>query len=1458
MDELKPEEILKLKTLSEFLFYDLYQYWVSYPRFELFFNPLFNNIDIDLFKVFTEISGHQKKYITYTRLIKAYLKNKKETEDNKNNINSDLNKFFNNIFNNILKGVDMPIGNHQDYNKNSTNIIHSFSTKNINKLIDDLKKSYITSLKILNDSKGNIKGIIIEYNGIRKYDLFPKELKNELNIGLELNLDIINKKSLEKHKKIYKDIDKSLYRDSITYIFGTINKTNNIISSLGFKCISGEVKYIGIPDGDSFLLGEFGKKFNNLKIEMNENGITLFEPKFVENKRKNYYLNNDKEIENEEYILDEDYLKNLKEEETEEFIKTPFLDEDSFNFDELTNNTENNQSNDNINSENHQKEDNKINIIEKESKNKIEKKESPFSHKENTSNIIKHSVSLCEPSHKEKNFDKLNNNEEQSKINEEKKSKIFLTKNEFKELKEKLAKSIYNQFYNKYNYDSNIPFAILNEVIPDEISDREVNEKEEEMIEKIKFIKMNGKTIKISNKYDSDDEKSNENNKIKKEDIKEKLINSDANELWKDIGYDFFEIIGLDKEYNKIKNNFLKNKKTSEQNWIHLSKRLKRKYGINLFQTIGSVIFTIGAVNKNNIDEIDLKQKIKYYKILSNKDNENIINFLTKKENKNKNDNNKNEIHNEKNNEVNFLLKKIKTMENSIKEIKEEQKKEKQEINKEKDKAKEKIMNDLINEKNSYIKKMIHLEKEKILLNSNCKSFLFTYQRKRSAMEEIDDLNISLMLKNSEKIKEDKELHEKEKENEKEKTFKRIKLTKANTFHGQESLDDIDPKFSPNKTSLCPLEEDNKSWKYPKKVLSSDIYNWELIKWRKVEDIKVFLGGTQPDIDNIRQGEYIGDCYFLSALGALCNEENYLKNLIYVVKKEPDKKIYAVKLNINGKWKYVLVDNYLPYIPDNEGNDDFCFGSSFRKELWVSLFEKAWAKVNGCYARIGCGGYCSDAFDVLTSAYTEIIKIHNINEETKEKLWNKLKKEKNNNNVICSGTRRLGIFENVGLISQHAYAIMNIYEVDYEGKKLRLVKLRNPWGEKEFNGDWSDRSPKWTDELKKKVDFEGVKDDGIFYMSYDDFIEYYSLLEILKFKSDYNIIASHKIKKTEAHKCHILQFEIKENKKNIFINLYQKNPRIIRKDGSYFPEPVKSFIILAKINEDGTYKYIKSISDTKVHIALKANLKKGKYLIFCDVNYRFVYYEIYGYNITIYSQKSKEEFKLENITDNYNGIKRAEILNEVLYDYFLKNKENGNKIVKIEEYKDIIFYKSTKFNEDFPFMIFILENHSQKKGIYFSCKLKYDKRKNVCIYNDNDVSEFDNFVEKEIKDKYTIILIMGYEVSDKFFVQPKFYDTKPNCEHFIFGCDKSSEDDNFEFYISFTARKRGYIFGMKKKNDKKIENINFNVEGMNIIDPLYNNNINDVYFSMSKKGETKVFSLRLKPDCENFDYHINY
>ena len=55
----------------------------------------------------------------------------------------------------------------------------------------------------------------------------------------------------------------------------------------------------------------------------------------------------------------------------------------------------------------------------------------------------------------------------------------------------------------------------------------------------------------------------------------------------------------------------------------------------------------------------------------------------------------------------------------------------------------------------------------------------------------------------------------------------------------------------------------------------------------------------------------------------------------------------------------------------------------------------------------------------------------------------------------------------------------------------RLVKLRNPWGKGEWKGDWSDDSYKWTNKLKRELNYRS-DDDGVFFMSYNDFIKYYS------------------------------------------------------------------------------------------------------------------------------------------------------------------------------------------------------------------------------------------------------------------------------------------------------------------------------------------------------------------------------
>ena len=57
----------------------------------------------------------------------------------------------------------------------------------------------------------------------------------------------------------------------------------------------------------------------------------------------------------------------------------------------------------------------------------------------------------------------------------------------------------------------------------------------------------------------------------------------------------------------------------------------------------------------------------------------------------------------------------------------------------------------------------------------------------------------------------------------------------------------------------------------------------------------------------------------------------------------------------------------------------------------------------------------------------------------------------------------------MGLISEHAYSVIAATEVDTAKGKERLLKLRNPWGHKEWQGKWSDNDDSWTDNLRKTL-----------------------------------------------------------------------------------------------------------------------------------------------------------------------------------------------------------------------------------------------------------------------------------------------------------------------------------------------------------------------------------------------------
>ena len=59
----------------------------------------------------------------------------------------------------------------------------------------------------------------------------------------------------------------------------------------------------------------------------------------------------------------------------------------------------------------------------------------------------------------------------------------------------------------------------------------------------------------------------------------------------------------------------------------------------------------------------------------------------------------------------------------------------------------------------------------------------------------------------------------------------------------------------------------------------------------------------------------------------------------------------------------------------------------------------------------------------------------------------------------------------LGLVDNHAYTLIGAFDVNTDYGPERLLKVRNPWGRGEWEGDWSDNSDKWTEPLKAQLNF---------------------------------------------------------------------------------------------------------------------------------------------------------------------------------------------------------------------------------------------------------------------------------------------------------------------------------------------------------------------------------------------------
>lgn len=140
------------------------------------------------------------------------------------------------------------------------------------------------------------------------------------------------------------------------------------------------------------------------------------------------------------------------------------------------------------------------------------------------------------------------------------------------------------------------------------------------------------------------------------------------------------------------------------------------------------------------------------------------------------------------------------------------------------------------------------------------------------------------------------------------------------------------------------------------------------IKWKRLSEVypKHTLF-NRMSVDDALSGKS-GDSFFVAVLASLAQEKDRIKNLfIHPTNKVNASGIYIVQLWVNGKLQPIVVDDYIPVEADS-GEPVFC--KSKNKEIWAIILEKAWAKLNGNFAR-SASVYSNYASIALTGTPSE-------------------------------------------------------------------------------------------------------------------------------------------------------------------------------------------------------------------------------------------------------------------------------------------------------------------------------------------------------------------------------------------------------------------------------------------------------------------------------------------------------
>uniref|UniRef100_A0A6Q2XF46 Calpain catalytic domain-containing protein n=1 Tax=Esox lucius TaxID=8010 RepID=A0A6Q2XF46_ESOLU len=275
-------------------------------------------------------------------------------------------------------------------------------------------------------------------------------------------------------------------------------------------------------------------------------------------------------------------------------------------------------------------------------------------------------------------------------------------------------------------------------------------------------------------------------------------------------------------------------------------------------------------------------------------------------------------------------------------------------------------------------------------------------------------------------------------------------------------------------------------------------------------------GATRTDVC---QGA-LGDCWLLAAIASLTLNETLLHRVVPHGQSFHNQYagIFHFQFWQFGEWVDVVIDDRLPV---KEGKLLFLH-SAEGAEFWSALLEKAYAKLNGCYEALS-GGSTSEGFEDFTGGVTEMFELKkapadlfsiisravergsllgcSIDVSNTHNTYNTKYKNNPVNPPQISGFFEMEAMTFKKLVKGHAYSVTGVEEVEYKGSPTKLLRIRNPWGEVEWTGAWSDKEWSCVDP-SVRARLYNRSEDGEFWMSFNDFMREFSRLEICNLTAD--------------------------------------------------------------------------------------------------------------------------------------------------------------------------------------------------------------------------------------------------------------------------------------------------------------------------------------------------------------------